>query len=549
MPESRTDHELAWRPGDDTPLQMFDRTVAERGDRPLLLMAGASLSARRTADLVDRLAAGLAGLGIGRGDRVALYLQNDPQFVVGMLAIWRLGAIAVPCNPMLRARELRHHLADAGAAALIALRGLHEENAREALADRPIPVVLTDPDDLDADAPAGPAGARDVGDDVHELLELLRTADPAAAPRTACGPEDPAVITYTSGTTGPPKGAIATHANIAWASRVYRRAFAAGPADVVLGIAPLYHVTGLTGHIGVTLAAGCSLVLTHRFDAEAAARLTEQHGATVTIAAITAFLAISNDDGVRHHDLSSLRVTLSGGAPIPPAAVRSVREAIGTEIRPVYGLTETTGPTHIAPAGVPVPVHAATGALSVGLAVPGTRHRILDADGAEVATGEVGEVAITGPQVAPGYWERPDETAHAFRGGELHTGDVGVVDDDGWLYLVDRSKDMIVASGFKVWPREVEDVLYEHDAVREAAVVGMPDEYRGETVWAYVSLRPGRSTDEAALIAHCKTRLAAYKYPRVVRIVEELPKTPTGKILRRELRGGTPRIADADVPA
>jgi long-chain acyl-CoA synthetase len=295
-------------------------------------------------------------------------------------------------------------------------------------------------------------------------------------------------------------------------------------------------VTGLTGHIGLALATGAPLVLAHRFDAEESARLTEHHRASVTIAAITAYMAIANDEGARRHDMTSLRHTYSGGAPVPPAVVEDIERRLGTRIRPVYGLTESTGATHLTPTDGPIPIDESTGALSVGMTVPGAETRIADENGATVPHGEVGEVLIRGPQIVPGYWERPEETANAIRDGELWTGDVGVMDEEGWLYLVDRRKDMIIASGFKVWPREVEDVLYEHEAVREAAVIGVPDEYRGETVWAFVSLKQGQSTDSATLVAHCKSRLAAYKYPRVVHVLDELPKTESGKILRRELR-------------
>lgn len=277
-------------------------------------------------------------------------------------------------------------------------------------------------------------------------------------------------------------------------------------------------------------------MLAQRFCPIVAARLTAHHSATVTIAAITAYVAIANDPAAREYDLTSLRHTYSGGAPIAPTTVADIRAATGMLIRPVYGLTETTGPTHLCPPDADPPVHAGTRALSVGTAATGTKFRILNEAGEPVPTGEPGEVAISGPQVVPGYWERPEETRSAIRDGELWTGDIGVVDDEGWLYLVDRSKDMIIASGFKVWPREVEDVLYEHGSVREAAVVGVPDSYRGETVWAYVSLKVGCRAEPRDLEEHCRSRLAAYKYPRVVHIVDDLPKTPTGKILRRELR-------------
>ena len=257
----------------------------------------------------------------------------------------------------------------------------------------------------------------------------------------------------------------------------------------------------------------------------------------LVIAAITAYVAIANDERARAHDLSSLRHAYSGGAPIPPKLVETLAERLGIAVKPVYGLTETTGPTNLCPPDLSAPVDPGSGALAVGVAASETTVRILAEDGSELEPGEAGEVAIGGPQVVPGYWGDPEEARGAIRNGEMLTGDIGILDEDGWLYLVDRRKDMISASGFKVWPREVEDVLYEHDAVREAAVIGVPDEYRGETVWAYVSLKPGQDVEPAELVAHCRARLAAYKYPRVVHILDELPKTPTGKILRRELRG------------
>jgi long-chain acyl-CoA synthetase len=512
---------------------MFEQTVTELGDRPLLYSFTTSIGAQELASLVDGLAAGLQSLGVRRGDRIALYLQNDPQYVIAMLAAWRLGAIALACNPMLRDRELAHHLDDARATTLVVLDDLYEI-AQWALEQAPsVRVVLrTSRDDLrsaDVSARGGPAGT-------HDLLALARQNAGAAYHRATPAPDDVAVLTYTSGTTGPAKGAMNTHANIAYASRIYRDWMGVAPDDTILGIAPLYHVTGLSGHIGLALAAGAPLILAHRFDPALVAELVEHHRATVTVAAITAYVALANNDRARQRDFSSMRRAYSGGAPIPPAVVEDLRVRLGLTIRPVYGLTETTGPTHMGPPDADPPVHAQTGALSVGRAVPGTEARILKESGGTAGPGEVGEVLVRGPQVVPGYWQRPEETAAALPDGELHTGDVGVIDEEGWLYLVDRSKDMIIASGFKVWPREVEDVLYEHQAVREAAVVGMPDAYRGETVWAFVSLKAGCSAEPSELIDHCRARLAAYKYPRTVRILEELPKTASGKILRRELR-------------
>lgn len=526
----------AVRRGDETPLEMFDETISELGGRPLMHSFETPLGADRVAGLVDGFAAGLADLGVRARDRVALYLQNDPQFVIAMLATWRLGAIAVPCNPMLRERELAHHLRDAGATSIVALDQLHREIAQLALAQAPDVAiqVTTGAWDLRADGPAQRSEPAVPG--THDLLELATSHAGSAYTRATPARSDVAVLTYTSGTTGPPKGAMNTHGNIAYGARVYRDWLGVGPDDTILGIAPLYHVTGLTGHIGLSLATGAPLVLAHRFDAEVIARLLEHHRATVTVAAITAYMAIANDERARGYDLTSLRRAYSGGAPVPPAVVEDLERRTGIRIRPVYGLTESTGATHLTPTDGPVPTDPSTGALSVGATVPGATTRIADESGATVPSGEVGEVLIRGPQVVPGYWERPEESRNSIRDGELWTGDVGVIDKDGWLYLVDRRKDMIIASGFKVWPREVEDVLYEHEAVREAAVVGIPDEYRGETVWGFVSLKEGQSVDPATLVTHCRSRLAAYKYPRVMHVLDELPKTPSGKILRRELR-------------
>jgi long-chain acyl-CoA synthetase len=525
-------------PSPPLPTAMFDSAVARLGERPLLYSFETPISAAECGRLVRGLAAGLAGLGVGRGDRIGLFMQNDPQFVLASLAVWRLGAITVPANPMLRARELAHHLADAGATGLIVLDDLLADVAAAALAHTRVAfVVRTGALDLCDERPSPSVPLPDsLAVPTHDLLELARAAGGHELADPGLNAGDAAVLTYTSGTTGPPKGAINTHGNIAFASEAYRVLLEVVDSDVILGIAPLYHVTGLTAHIGLGLAAAVPTVLAHRFDAVETARLTELHGASVTAAAITAYLALAAETEVSATSLATLTRAYSGGAPIPPAAVEGLRQRLHLEIRPVYGLTETTGPTHISPLTGPVPSHPETGALAVGRALPHTATRIIGEDGTELGPGEAGEVAIAGPQVVPGYWERPGETANTFRDGFMHTGDIGILDADGWLYLVDRSKDLIVASGFKVWPREVEDVLYEHPAVREAAVIGVPDEYRGETVWGYVSMQPGASVDDGELVAFCRERLAAYKYPRVVHVLDELPKTTSGKIVRRELR-------------
>jgi long-chain acyl-CoA synthetase len=306
--------------------------------------------------------------------------------------------------------------------------------------------------------------------------------------------------------------------------------------DVVYGVAPLFHITGLVGHIGVSLLTGMPLVLSYRFDPDVALELIERHRVTFTVGSITVFIAMMNAPTASQRDTSSFKKIVSGGAPIAPATVEAFERQLGAYIHNIYGLTETTSPSHCVPFGMRAPVDEASGALSVGVPIFNTVVRIVDEHDQDLPAGEVGEIVTEGPQVVNGYWNKPEETENAIPGGRLHTGDVGLMDEKGWFYIVDRKKDQINAAGYKVWPREVEDVLYSHEAVREAAVVGVPDAYRGETVKAFVSLKPGAEVDAETLIAFCKERMAAYKYPRQIEFIEELPKTASGKVLRRELR-------------
>jgi long-chain acyl-CoA synthetase len=459
-------------------------------------------------------AAALAQRGVVRGDRVALYLQSVPEFVVGALAAWKLGAIVVSVNPMLKEREVRTLLEDCEPVALVTLESLWEEVAREAVADTSVRVVVTD----------------------GQVQELAREHAGQAPPDPGLGPDDIAFLTYTSGTTGPPKGAMNTHGNVVFSSQTYRDWVGVGGDDVILGAAPLFHITGLIAHVGLSLLTGAALVLDYRFDAARALELIERHRVTVTTGAITVFIALMDAPEAGERDTSSLRTIVSGGAPIAPATVEAFDERFGVYIHNIYGLTETTSPSHCVPIGTRAPVDPTSGALSVGVPVYGTVVRVVGEDGRDVPAGEVGEIVTSGPQVVPGYWGRPEESERAIPGGALHTGDVGFMDADGWFYVVDRKKDQINAAGYKVWPREVEDVLYGHPAVREAAVVGIPDAYRGETVKAFVSLRPGERVDADELIAFCRERMAAYKYPRAVELVDELPRTASGKVLRRVLR-------------
>jgi long-chain acyl-CoA synthetase len=347
-------------------------------------------------------------------------------------------------------------------------------------------------------------------------------------------------LTYTSGTTGPPKGAMNTHGNIAFNARVYQAMQKIEENDVVLGVAPLFHVTGEVAHLAIAALSGIPVVLYYRFDPSETLRLIERWKVTVTVASITVYISLMNHPDIKRRDLSTFVKAYSGGAPVSEAAVNQFRELTGLYLYNVYGMTETNSPSHIVPWGKRAPVDPESGALSVGVPVPNCVIKIMDLEQGtqELLPGEIGEIVDSGPIVVPGYWQKPEETKHAIRDGWLYTGDVGKMDEDGWFYVVDRKKDMIVASGYKVWPRDVEDVIYQHPAVKETAVVGAPDPYRGETVKAFVALKEGMegSVSPEEIIAFCKERMAAYKYPRQVEIVSEIPKTLTGKFLRRSLR-------------
>ncbi len=521
-----------------TMLAAYQATVDRNPEKAALRYFDSAIRYRELDELTDALAAGLQDEGVRPGERLAVYLQNVPQFVIAMIATWKTGGIVVSVSPMLKHKELTAQLVDSGATALITLESLWAGVAREVVADTQIRTVITTSElDFLDEVPELLAGARRQPDedvlDLMVLVERFRGRQPRAA---TFGADDIAFLTYTSGTTGPSKGAMNSHRNVVFNAQAYRDWIGLAEDDVTFGVAPFFHITGLIGNLAAPLLTGMPIVMSYRFDADVALELIERCGATFTVAAITVFIALMTADTAGERDLSRFTKIVSGGAPIAPATVQAYEQKFGSYIHNIYGLTETTSPSHCVPIGTDAPVDPDSGALSVGVPIFNTVVRVVDDDDNDVEPGQVGEFVTSGPQVVSGYWEQPEESEHAIPGGRLHTGDVGFMDEQGWFYLVDRKKDQINAAGYKIWPRDVEDVLYAHDAVREAAVVGVPDEYRGETVKAFVSLKPGQSVTEETLIAFCKERMAAYKYPRQIAFVQELPKTASGKILRRELR-------------
>ena len=497
------------------------------------------ITRRELDELSDGLASGLLAHGFGPGDRLAVYLQNVPQFVIAMVAAWKAGGVMVSINPMSRKRELDYLLKDSGATVLLALEGLYDEVGREVVPGTSVRLVLTTSElefQTRHDARLFATTTRQRYDGTTDLIEFVQAHRGTIPPPVRLGLDDVAFLTYTSGTTGVPKGAMNTHRNVVFTAQVYRDWMRLSAEGSILGVAPLFHITGLIGHVAVSLLTPMPLVLAYRFDPQVMLDALKEHRPTFTIGAVTALNALLGAPGFEQDHFASLTSVYSGGAAISPTAERAFFEGTGRQLHNAYGLTETTSPMTVTPFGSPSPVDPTSGALSVGVPAPNTIVRIVGDDGQDLPIGEVGEIVAEGPQVIAGYWGKPEETAANLPGGSLRSGDVGFMNPAGWVFIVDRKKDMINASGYKVWPREVEDVLYEHPAVREAAVVGVADEYSGETVKAFVSFKPGQTATESELIAHCKERMAAYKYPRSIEVVDELPKTVTGKILRRELR-------------
>ena len=496
-------------------------------------------------NMANALSAALARMGVGRGDRVIVVMQNIPQAVIACLAIWMRNGVVVPLNPMYTVDDLKHYLNDCGARYFICQDDIYAGQAAAALQGRPdITVITTSPLDLLASNQNLPeqfkATVKQTFAETQDFMELVRTHMDRKSSVASPDSSDLAYLVYTSGTTGPAKGAMIRHCNVLHNAIVYREACRLTRKDVILGVAPLFHITGIVAHQAIAFHLAIPIVLFARFDVEETLRLIEKYRVTFTVASITVYIAILNHPRLKHYDFSRFVKAYSGGAPVSPSTVKRFKDEMGLTIYNVYGLTESCSPATLTPLDMTGPVDEHTGALSVGLVSPGHDAWIVDLEdpAIEMPVGEEGELVLAGPGITDGYWEKPDETANAIKNGRFFTGDVAKMDAQGWCYIVDRKKDLINVSGYKVWPRDVEDVLYQHPAVKEAAVVGVADDYRGETVKAFVAVvedhKDKVTPDE--LISFCKQKLAAFKYPRIVEIIEEVPKTPTGKFLRRQLR-------------
>jgi long-chain acyl-CoA synthetase len=481
-----------------------------------------SFSYAQVDEISGRVASALLARGLEPGDKVAVQLPNLPQFLFTYFGILKAGLVMVPLNPLLKAPEVAYQLADSDARLLITFELFAEEAFRGAQDAGGIPTyVVTLPGD-----PA-PDGRRPQG---TQHFDELYFADDARDLHPTMA-DDTAVLLYTSGTTGLPKGAELTHFQLFMNCTTAGGIFGFEPDDVGVAVLPLFHVFGLSSVLNTTVRYGGTLVLVPRFEPDAVIEAIERHRCTIFSGVPTMYVALLRAD-TSGRDLSSLRVGISGGAAIPGEVIKQFEEKYaGCVILEGYGLSESASTTTFNISAEQRKV------LSIGKPIWGVDVRVVDQDDKPLPPGpdHVGEIVIRGHNIMKGYYKRPEATAEAFRNGWFHTGDLAYADDDGYLFIVDRKKDLVIRGGYNVYPREVEEVLYAHPAVAEAAVVGRPDDKLGEEVLAFVALKPGATATEDELVGYCKARLAAYKYPREVRLVPDLPKGPTGKILKREL--------------
>lgn len=529
----------AFQPSCENGVELFERGSRLRPKSDSIYYFDTRIDFETTTSLAHAFAVALRDrYGVRPGDRIAIMLQNVPAAPVALHAVWLIGAVVTPVSVMLKSKELRHQLTDSGAKLMVCLESLYSvvESVRP---DTDVQDVITVSEfDFLGEIPEALSGHQRIDcSPAARLMDLLESHAGETVDPHPVTPDDPAILTYTSGTTGPAKGAVNTHRGVAYNAEVFMRWVDLRESDVTVAMAPIFHVTGLVGHIAVSRLAMSSLLLSYRFNAGEMLRLIEKWRGSWMLGPLTAYVAMLDDESFTSRDLSSLTKVCSGGAPVRPAVVKRFEDATGAYVHNMYGMTESTGPSICVPLGTRAPVDPDTGALAIGVPVFGVDCRIVDPDtGEDVGPGELGEIVTRGPAVVPGYWRNEAETKKTIRDGWLYSGDIGKRDAEGWIYLVDRLKDQINVSGYKVWPRDVEDVLLQHPAVKDGAVVGAPDSYRGERVVAFVVPEPGRKLDAEDIIRHCREQLAVYKAPREIREIDSIPRNAAGKVLRRTLR-------------
>lgn len=499
---------------------VLDAAAKENPQQTAVIYDDIRFNYQQLAGFSAKVGTALAERGIVKGDRVAMMVPNTPHFPIIYYGILRTGAAVVPVNVLYQEDEILHYLKDSGAKAFFAFK-MFEEQARKAFESAPDCehfIVVSTPDDT---------SSPQVGENfMHTLAGAGETRDIVQTM-----PDDTAVILYTSGTTGAPKGAELTHFNMFFnAYYASKEVVHARPGDVALATLPLFHSFGQTCLMNASIIAGITMTMLPRFETEKAMRVIARDKVTILAFVPTMYFFILSNENWRDHDFSSVRIAVSGGAALPEEVHNRFRERYGITILEGYGLSETSPVASFTVEGAEVRVG------SIGKPIWGVEMRIMRDDGGMAEPGEAGEIVIRGHNVMKQYHNNPQATRSAIIDGWFHTGDVGKCDEDGYFYIIDRKKDLIIRGGMNIYPREIEEVLYRHPKVREASVVGVPDAARGEEVKAFVAPREGETITPEEVLAFLREKMARYKWPREVEIMEELPKGPTGKILKRELK-------------
>ncbi|MDP4164154.1 MAG: long-chain fatty acid--CoA ligase [Bacillota bacterium] len=504
--------------------QVLQETTHRHPTNHALSFYGRKITYEQLSFQVTAFASALQVNGIKKGDRVAIMLPNCPQFVISYYGALTAGAIVTQVNPMSVERELEYILIDSAAETLVVFDALYPrvKTVQQSTGLKQIIVVSLQPTD------------QDFGPDAT-FEDFLSKSSGQLLPIQLDPVNDVAVLQYTGGTTGRSKGAMLTHrnllANVIQSYEFFKHDIEIGK-ERYLTVIPLFHVFGMTSCMNLSIFTGSESIMLPRFDLEEVMNTIKTEQPTVFPGVPTMYVALTNHPNAEDYGIDSIEVCNSGSAPMPVELLNEFEKKTGSKILEGYGLSEASPTTHCNP------TFAERKAGSVGIGLPSTEYKIMDLAAGldEVPTGELGEVVVKGPQVMKGYWNMPEETAHALRDGWLYTGDIGRVDEDGYLYIVDRKKDLIIASGYNIYPRDIEEVLYEHPSVQEAVVIGMPDPYRGESVKAVIVTKAGKAASEDEIIEYCRQNMAAYKVPTIVEFRSQLPKTSVGKILRRALR-------------
>ena len=523
--------------------QFLEEAARKYPDNPAMIYFGRRISYREFAQLTEACAAAFYDLGLRKGDRISINLPTIPQFVIAFYAALELGAVVVQTNPMYTERELVELVNDSGAETMVTLDLFYPKVAAVRAKTGLKRVILTSVGDFLPPVKRALYPLKErlegkhvklQGEESYGFRELLRRYRGRRPPEVEINPEeDVALLQYTGGTTGVPKGAMLTHKNLI-ANALQSRAWflqAEEGRERVLAVLPFFHVYGMTVAMNLGIFLSGALILLPRFRIDEVLETINKYQPTIFPGAPTIYVAFNTHPQIKRYKVSSIKECISGSAPLPVEVKKRFEELTGGRLVEGYGLSEASPVTHSNPLdGRDIPG-------SIGLPFPDTEAKIVDpASGEELGIGQVGELVVRGPQVMKGYWNKPEETAQALKGGWLHTGDIAKVDEQGYFYIVDRAKDMIIASGYNVYPREVEEVLYQHPQVAEVAVIGVPDPYRGETVKAFIVPRGGEELDEEEITRFCRERLAAYKVPRLIELRDSLPKSAVGKVLKRELR-------------